>query len=122
MIKEQSYKSDSHFVFLAGIFLAFLVTAAITSLYWIVAIPFIFIIGTVIVILCRHAFYGFRFANINDAVSPFFRNHVNYSGMLVCVIPVLVAFYQLNNRFRVFTIALTGIALIALFLSYARGA
>ena len=253
MIKQQSYRSDSHFVFLAGIFLAFLVTAVITSLYWVVAIPFIFLffyfvwqqgpltffilifflpwsieysfnsalgtdlpdepfmllmaavfigqfffkpgeisntwrhpliilllfyfgwiivtvpfstdwlvslkfllakgwylaafvfvpliifknkkslqvtglvflismVGAVIVILYRHAFYGFRFANINDAVSPFFRNHVNYSGMLVCVIPVLVAWYQLNKRFRVFAIALTGIVLVALFLSYARGA
>ena len=74
------------------------------------------------VILYRHAFYGFRFANINDAVSPFFRNHVNYSGMLVCTIPVLVASYQLNKRIRVLMIALTGIVLIALFLSYARGA
>src|SRR6266536_1232649 len=44
MIKEQSYRSNSHFVFFAGIFLACLVTAVITSLYWIAAIPFVFLI------------------------------------------------------------------------------
>ena len=72
--------------------------------------------------VCRHAFYGFRFANINDAVSPFFRNHVNYSAMLVCTIPILFAIYQLNRKYRSLVIAATIIVLIALFFSYARGA
>src|SRR5215831_5571197 len=37
----------------------------------------------VIIIIYRHALYGFTFANVNKAVNPFFRNHVNYSAMLV---------------------------------------
>jgi hypothetical protein len=45
----------------------------------------------VIIVLCRHAGSAFRFIGINDAVSPFFRNHVNYSAMLVCIVPVLIA-------------------------------
>ena len=55
-------------------------------------LPVAMLLVTVIV-LVRHSAYGFRFANINDATSPFFRNHVNYSAMLVCIIPVLVAFF-----------------------------
>jgi len=75
-----------------------------------------------LIALCRHAAYGFRFAHINDAVGPFFRNHVTYSAMLVCTIPVLVAVYQLNKKFRLLIVAATSVVLIALFLSYARGA
>ena len=36
-----------------------------------------------VIALVRHFNTGFSFATINDAVSPFFRNHVNYSAMLV---------------------------------------
>jgi O-antigen ligase len=76
----------------------------------------------VIIVICSHARYGFRFANINDAVSPFFRNHVNYSAMLVCTVPVLVATYQLNKRFRPLTISGIVIVTGAIFFSYSRGA
>ena len=72
--------------------------------------------------ICRHAFYGFRFANINEAVNPFFRNHVNYSAMLVCTVPILISAYQLNKRYRSLIIPALFIVLIALFFSYARGA
>lgn len=75
-----------------------------------------------LIAICRHAFYGFRFANINDAVQPFFRNHVNYSAMLVCTVPILVAVYQLNKKYRSLIITATIIVLVALFFSYARGA
>jgi O-antigen ligase len=74
--------------------------------------------------LVRHYNYGFRFANINDAVYPFFRNHVNYSAMLVCTIPILVAFFSRvkKRNLRFFTGAAIIIVLIALAFSYARGA
>lgn len=74
--------------------------------------------------LLRHYQTGFSFATINNAVNPFFRNHVNYSAMLVCIIPVLVAFHQLskNNGHRYLLSAMLIIALLALFFSYARGA
>ncbi len=77
-----------------------------------------------IIALLRHYETGFSFETINDAVSPFFRNHVNYSAMLVCIIPVLVAFFQLSKKKNVKQLlgAAIIIALIALFFSYARGA
>ena len=79
-------------------------------------------LSVTVVAVCRHAFYGFKFANINDAVTPFFRNHVNYSAMLVCTVPVLIACYHLSRRRRSLIMAAMVIVLIALFFSYARGA
>ena len=77
-----------------------------------------------LIALVRHYHYGFRFANINDAVYPFFRNHVNYSAMLVCTTPILFAFFATakTRNLRFFTGGVIGIALIALAFSYARGA
>lgn len=76
------------------------------------------------IVLWRHAESGFSFASVNEAVSPFFRNHVNYSSMLVCAIPLFVAFYYLNKSTvrRTFLLALIALLLVALFFSYARGA
>lgn len=76
-----------------------------------------------LLILFRHSLQGFGFGGINDAVRPFFRNHVNYSAMLVCTIPVWYAFRQNTNKRnrRIITVILL-ILLAALFLSYARGA
>ncbi len=54
-----------------------------TALY--LCIPMLLV---VIQTLTRHAFYGFDFVAIKKTMGPFFRNHVNYSAMLVCLIPV----------------------------------
>lgn len=85
----------------------------------------LFLVSTLIVTLlylCRHALAGFRFADVNDAVKPFFRNHVNYSAMVVCSVPLLVATYQLSSKYRPLIIILIIFVLTALFFSYARGA
>lgn len=74
--------------------------------------------------LLRHSGHGFSFATINESVFPFFRNHVNYSAMLVCTVPLLFAFFSLSKtkRRRVFIVLAIIILLVALFFSYARGA
>lgn len=74
--------------------------------------------------LCKHSLYGFSFADINLALKPFFRNHVNYSAMLVCSIPIVFVYWQkVNNRkYKGLAAILLGMLLAALFLSYARGA
>jgi O-antigen ligase len=77
-----------------------------------------------IIILIRHYKHDFKFANINDATTPFFRNHVNYSAMLVCIMPVLFAFLN-GTRSKEKKLVIAGfilISLAALFFSYARGA
>lgn len=77
-----------------------------------------------ILALVRHGQSAFTFASINEAIAPFFRNHVNYSAMLVCCIPILFTFRSLakskDQKFLVTGLIL--IALTALFFSYARGA
>lgn len=77
-----------------------------------------------ILILFQHAITGFTFTGINDAVKPFFRNHVNYSAMLVCTLPVWYAFRQNTNKRgqRIIITSIIFILLGALFLTYARGA
>ncbi|MBC7875187.1 MAG: O-antigen ligase family protein [Ferruginibacter sp.] len=74
--------------------------------------------------LLRHSGDGFSFATTSDAVSPFFRNHVNYSALLVCTLPIWVAFFQLTPRKkeRVVVAGIIAFVLLALYFSYARGA
>jgi O-antigen ligase len=81
-----------------------------------------FVVTTIILI--RHYGYDFRFADINEAVQPFFRNHVNYSSMLVCTIPLFVALYRLtgSKKIRLYLFIAILILLAALFFSYSRGA
>lgn len=77
-----------------------------------------------VITLLRHEEHGFSFATINDVVFPFFRNHVNYSAMLVCVIPVLFAFFGLacKTKQKLAIVFFIIVALVALFFSYSRGA
>lgn len=75
-------------------------------------------------VLLRHAQMGFTFEDINDSLAPFFRNHVSYSALLVCTLPVLVAFFAAARTAwtKGLLVAVLVIALVALYLSYARGA
>ncbi|MGV3529976.1 MAG: O-antigen ligase family protein [Flavisolibacter sp.] len=80
------------------------------------------VVTTVVVV--RHAGYQFHFSKINDAVTPFFRNHVVYSSLLVCTVPLLWLMRQMIER-RSVKKMLTILLLFtvgALFFSYARGA
>lgn len=73
--------------------------------------------------LVRHGLDGFTFASINNSLLPFFRNHVNYSALLVCMVPLLVAFiYNSKKRAKALLIFLLLLTLAALYFSYARGA
>jgi O-antigen ligase len=73
--------------------------------------------------LVKHAFYGFSFENVNDALLPHFRNHVNYSSLIVCMVPVLIAAIRLSTKkIRNIFILLLILTLAGLYFSYARGA
>lgn len=93
-----------------------------------IKIAAIAIVSSVLIValiaLLRHYEYGFRFAYINDAVYPFFRNHVNYSAMLVCITPILFAFFiaAKDKKWKLFTGGVIIVVLVALVFSYARGA
>jgi O-antigen ligase len=78
----------------------------------------------VLVSLMRHAQLAFRFSSVNKSLFPFFRNHVNYAAMLVCVVPVLLFLFKVTERkiTRIIIIAAISIAITGLFFSYSRGA
>jgi O-antigen ligase len=72
----------------------------------------------------RHTIAGLDFATINPSLKPFFRNHVNYSALLVCMIPVLFAFYRTVDKKSLKRLlgALIFLSIVATYFSYARGA
>lgn len=76
------------------------------------------------VALVRHAGNGWTFEKINDSLQPFYRNHVNYSALLVFMVPLQVAVIQLSvsRRWRVIMRCTLAITVTALYFSYARGA
>ncbi|MGZ3854382.1 MAG: O-antigen ligase family protein, partial [Flavisolibacter sp.] len=57
-------------------------------------------------------------------VKPFFRNHVNYSSLLVFIVPLLIGGIGLaiTKRIKAFFYILLAIAIVAIYFSYARGA
>lgn len=87
-------------------------------------ILFISMLVVTSVTLIRHKGYGFTFARINDALQPFFRNHVVYSALLVFMVPIEIALLQLNKSrvLRALIYLSLAITLAALYLSYSRGA
>jgi O-antigen ligase len=74
--------------------------------------------------LLKHAKLGFLFDNINEAIQPFFRNHVNYGAMLVCLMVLVWALYKHCSHPKIKRVLLGVLFLYstALFFSYSRGA
>jgi O-antigen ligase len=82
--------------------------------------------GFVLVLtLIRHAASGFSFESVNHILYPFFRNHVNYSSMLVCLLPLVWAVWMLSAKgsvIRKWILLCAVIGLAGLFFAYARSA
>jgi O-antigen ligase len=70
----------------------------------------------------QHAMYDFSFDAVNAAVRPFFRNHVNYGSMLVCLAPLVWLLYVLAPAHRPWLRLIAVLWVIAIVLSYSRGA
>lgn len=89
---------------------------AATLLLWPMALVAVYV-------LIRHAIDGFTFEGIRDIMKPFFRNHVNYSAMLVCLLPAAIMGYQISSKKTKPLFAATIITfLIAIVFAYSRGA
>lgn len=56
----------------------------IRRIFWLVAIPFAL---ATLKVVAHHYVLDFGFKEINNAVVPFFRNHVNYAAMLALFLP-----------------------------------
>ena len=80
------------------------------------------VITTIVVI--KQGVNDWSFEKVNESVRPFFRNHVNYSSLLIFMVPLLVGVIQLSGSKRlkwILYFILAGI-LLAIYFSYARGA
>lgn len=76
----------------------------------------------VIQTIIRHGFYGFSFSAVHQTVAPFFRNHVNYSALLSCIIIICFIAYKNTKRNKKLLLNIFIILLIGLFFAYSRGA
>ncbi len=74
------------------------------------------------IVFIKHAVAGFSFDKVSEVTLPFFRNHVNYAAMLVCLVPVAVMALVYSEKHKGFLILLVVFMLTALFFSYSRGA
>lgn len=77
--------------------------------------------------LLRHSFEAFSFEGIKYTLSPFFRNHVNYSATLVLVMPILLYLKPfnkeaINKRWLNWNNIVVIIYFLGLFFAYSRGA
>ena len=84
-------------------------------------IPIAFV---VVQALIRHVFYQFSFEGVKEIYSPFFRNHVNFSAMLVCMLAILFTMYTLTptGKTKRMLKALLLAGIVATILAYSRGA
>src|SRR5882757_97263 len=89
------------FVFMPGIFLR--TKKAITILSICLILPMLFV---VLQSILRHAATGFSFESINNTLQPYFRNHVNYSSMLVCMLPINIAWIYLARDKKIKNLAI----------------
>jgi O-antigen ligase len=61
---------------------------------------------------------------VSESVKPFFRNHVNYSSLLVFMVPLVLASIMLSSskKLKMLLYLLAIVAVVAIYFSYARGA
>jgi O-antigen ligase len=81
--------------------------------------------AVILFILTKHAAYGFSFSTVNKAMSPFFRNHVNYASIVVLCLPYLWWHWVKKPVLSFWWLAFLGtmvLYLIAIQFSYTRAA
>lgn len=79
----------------------------------------------VLIVLARHAAYGFAFAEISSVLWPFQRNHVNYAADLALIFPLVVlatGWYPPGHWRRKVLIGTALLFFVAIYLSYTRAA
>lgn len=94
-------------------------TADLHRMAWMLVLPMTLACGW---ILLAHGQSGFSFDTVNDAVQPFFRNHVNYGALLVCLFPLPILLFIRRPKLRPLVLLIMLIWIPALVFSYSRGA
>lgn len=90
--------------------------------FWCLFIP---TFGSVLYVLIRHAFLGFAFDTITKSVHPIYRNHVNYAVFITMLLPFIFlakTWYPKNSMRHTLLKYSIPIFIIAIYLSYTRGA
>lgn len=108
------------FYFMAGSLLK--TEKNVKTLFWVVFLPLTF---TILVILVRHAAYGFSFEMVHKVLWPFHRNHVNYAAMLALFFPFIwlaIQWYPKGTWKRWLLILSLPIFLVGIYLSFTRAA
>ena len=75
----------------------------------------------ILYVMYRHMGMGFSFEDINPAVVPIFRNHVNYACMLVIFLPYLVYLFSRSKHKYLYLFQIVFLC-VAIYLSYTRAA
>ena len=91
-------------------------------LFWCFFIPLML---TVLVILLRHAAFGFSFRDIYRVLHPFYRNHVAYAGIMALFLPLVFLALGWYRRYSGVWWLIAGaipVLLVAIYLSYTRAA
>ncbi len=91
------------------------------------AIAFCLIIPMLLVTIqaiVRHAFLGFNFEAIKNCLDPFFRNHVMYASVLVCIIVIVWYCIELtpkHSSLKKYLYIILFVFIIGLIFSFSRG-
>ena len=95
-----------------------------SNVQWIIKTLSICLTFAIGIVLVRHAIDGFTFIGSHHVVRPIFRNHVNYSAIVVTVLPFIWALYKntesgIYKKYLFLTIA---IFVVGTYFSYTRAA
>ncbi len=108
------------FYFLAGLLIRN--EKDLKQLFWYFFIPLML---TVLIIMVRHASFGFTFRDIYQVLHPFYRNHVSYAGIMTLFFPIIWLAMGWYRRFSLpwwFVAAAIPVLFAAIYLSYTRAA
>jgi O-antigen ligase len=90
--------------------------------FWLLMIPLAL---SICYVLVRHSSYGFSFSDVNSAVSPIYRNHVNYGLLMAGFLPFVWCFYHWYEKGSFERILIGGtiiLMLIGIYFTYTRAA
>ena len=90
-------------------------------IFWLLVLPTTY---GILYAIGKHAALGFEFDAINQALRPFFRNHVNYAALLSLLFPFLLfarTWYPKNSLYRQIVNGCIAIFLLGIFFAYTRG-
>jgi O-antigen ligase len=121
-IKTSVVKTMYIFAFYIGTIIIINQIQKIKKMVWLIWLPALL---TIIYVFRAHAVNNFSFESINAALSPVYRNHVNYGVFIAMLLPYTVYLHQQYQRYtlpKLFVGISIAVALAAIYFSYTRGA